>query len=97
MLVGNVGNLLIFREKVLDHRPKSVCAVEMTMYVLWTCINVNRKDVHAWMISFNGKICIKNLGVWHSFEKMKLQLCFFLKKPSLVFIENTFYPKNSIL
>ena len=29
--------------------------------------------------------CIKNIGVWHSFEKMKPQLCFFLKKtfPSL--------------
>ena len=24
--------------------------------------------------------CIKNIGVWHSFEKMKPQLCFFLKK-----------------
>ena len=40
-------NLLIFREKFLDIRPKSVCADEMTMYVHWTCINVNRKDVHA--------------------------------------------------
>ena len=28
--------------------------------------------------------CIKNIGVWHSFEKMKPQLCFFLKKPFLV-------------
>ena len=27
--------------------PKSVCAVEVTMYVDWTCMNVNRKDVHA--------------------------------------------------
>ena len=34
-------------------RPKSGCAVEMTMYVHWTCINVNRKDVHTSMISFN--------------------------------------------
>ena len=25
------------------------------------------------------KICIKNMGVKHSFEKMKLQLCFFKK------------------
>ena len=25
------------------------------MYVDWTCMNVNRKDVHARMISFNGK------------------------------------------
>ena len=36
-------------------------------------------------------ICIKNIGVWHSFEKMKPQLCFFLKKPFLVkvaFCEN---------
>ena len=31
------------------------------------------------------KICIKNMGVEHCFEKMKPQLCFFsLKKPSLV-------------
>ena len=29
--------------------------------------------------------CIKNIGVWHSFEKMKPQLCFFLKKPFLVY------------
>ena len=28
--------------------------------------------------------CIKNIGVCHSFEKMKPQLCFFLKKPFLV-------------
>ena len=27
---------------------------------------------------------IKNNGVWHSFEKMKPQLCFFFKKPFLV-------------
>ena len=51
----NVGNLLFLREKVLDIRPKSVCADETTMYVHWTCININRKDVHAWMISFYGK------------------------------------------
>ena len=25
-----------FRQKVLDLKPKSVCAVEMTMYVHWT-------------------------------------------------------------
>ena len=43
----NVGNLLIFREKFLDLKPKSVCAVEITMYVHSICINVNRKDVHA--------------------------------------------------
>ena len=45
----------MFREKFLDIRPKSVCAVEMKMYVHLTCINVNRKDVHASMISFNCK------------------------------------------
>ena len=45
--------ILIFRENVLHLRLKSVCAVEMTMYVHWTCINVNRKDVHTSMISFN--------------------------------------------
>ena len=28
-------------------QAKSVCAVEVTMYVDWTCMNVNRKDVHA--------------------------------------------------
>ena len=33
--------------KVLDLRPKSVCAVEMTMYVHRTCINRNRKDNYA--------------------------------------------------
>ena len=43
----NIDNLLIFREKVLHLRPKSVCAVKMTMYVQWACIDVNRKDVHA--------------------------------------------------
>ena len=51
----------------------------MTMYVHWICININREDVYARMISINGKICIKNMGALHSFEKMKPQLCFFLK------------------
>ena len=55
MISEYVGNLLIFREEVLDLRPKPVCAVKMTMYVHWTCINVSRKDVHALMISINGK------------------------------------------
>ena len=32
---------------MLDLRPKSVCAVEMTMYVHWTFIIRNRKDDHA--------------------------------------------------
>ena len=41
LISENVGNLLIFREKVLDPRPKSV---EMTIHVLhWTCVNINRK------------------------------------------------------
>ena len=31
----------------LDLRPKSVCTVEMTMYVHWTRIIRNRKDDHA--------------------------------------------------
>ena len=35
------------------------------------------------------KICIKNMDVYHSFEKMKPQLCFFLKKASLGF--NLYY------
>ena len=83
MISENVGNLLMLREKVLDLRPKSVCAVEMTMYLHWTCINVNRKDVHASMISFNGKY-IKNMGAYHGFEKNETATMFFLKKPSLV-------------
>ena len=33
--------------------------------------------------------CIKNIGVLHSFEKMKPQLCFFFKKPSLVTTSKT--------
>ena len=39
--------LINFYRKSSRSRPTSVCAVEMTMYVDWTCINVNRKDVHA--------------------------------------------------
>ena len=36
------GNQLVnFREQVLNLIPKSVCAVEITIYVDWTCINVN--------------------------------------------------------
>ena len=36
-----VGNLLIYKEKVPDPRSKSVCAVEMAMYVLhWTSVNI---------------------------------------------------------
>ena len=29
-------------------------------------------------------ICIKNIGVWHSFEKNETATMFFLKKPFLV-------------
>ena len=36
------------------------------------------------MFMLEIKICIKNIGVQHSLEKIKLQLCFFLKKPFLV-------------
>ena len=51
----------------------------MTMYFHWTCINVNRKDVHASMISFNGKY-INNMGAYHGFEKNEIAtMCFFLK------------------
>ena len=59
------GQLINFQKKVPDLRPKSVCAVEMAMYVRWTCINVNRKDVHASMISVDGKdmYSLKNMGV----------------------------------
>ena len=49
----NERNLLIITENVLDLGPKPVCAVEITMYVHWTCINVNRKVVHVSMISIN--------------------------------------------
>ena len=45
--VTKCRQLIIFREKILDLGPKSFCAVEMTMYVHWTCININRQDVHA--------------------------------------------------
>ena len=34
------GFTVIFRENVLDLRPKSFCAVEMTMYVHWTCVSI---------------------------------------------------------
>ena len=61
---------------LLFYRIKLVCAVEMTMYFHWTCINVNRKDVHASMISFNGKY-INNMGAYHGLKRMKPQLCFF--------------------
>ena len=37
-ILFNVGNLLIFREKVLDLRPKLIRAVEMPMFVHWTSI-----------------------------------------------------------
>ena len=73
----NVGNLLIFREKILDLRPKSVCAVKMT-FVHWTCINVNRKDVHASMISFNGKDYVLRIWVYSSVEKNETATMFFL-------------------
>ena len=36
-----VTQLTIFREKLLDVRPKSICAIEMTMYVHWRCMNIN--------------------------------------------------------
>ena len=38
--------LIIFREKFLHLRRKSVCVVEMTKSVHWTGSNANRKDVH---------------------------------------------------
>ena len=36
------------QRKVLYIRLKSIWVVEM--YILWTCINVNKEDVHAWVI-----------------------------------------------
>ena len=53
------------------------------MYFHWTCINVNRKDVHASMISFNGKY-IKNMGACHGSEKNETAAMCFLRKTSLV-------------
>ena len=35
--------------------------------------------------------CIKNIGVWHSFEKNETATMFFLKKPFLVLLGNHFY------
>ena len=37
----------LYIKKCPDLRPKSLSAVEVTMNVDWTCMNVNRKDVHA--------------------------------------------------
>ena len=39
--------IIIFREIVLDLRNKPVCEVEMTMYVNWRCINIDRKDDYS--------------------------------------------------
>ena len=36
-----INNLSIFRDKVLNLRLKSVCALDM--YIHWTCLNINRK------------------------------------------------------
>ena len=36
MISEIVGNLLILIKKVLDLRPKSVCAVEVTMYRIYS-------------------------------------------------------------
>ena len=53
MLSGPVVCILMFRVKgpYLSfgtlYEDKIYCAVEVTMYVDWTCMNVNRKDVHA--------------------------------------------------
>ena len=52
----NVLNLLIFREYFLDLRLKSVCAVKMTMYVHWTCMNINRKNMPE-LFNLMKKIC----------------------------------------
>ena len=46
------------------HGPCFICVkIDLPDYVHWTRINVNKKDVHASMISFNGKIYIKNMDV----------------------------------
>ena len=47
------------------------------MYVHWTLTNINRKDVHASMISFNGKDMYRvlRIRVYSTvLKKMKLQL-----------------------
>ena len=41
----------------------------MTIYVHWTCININRKEVHAWMFSINGKTMYKKYGCIAQFDK----------------------------
>ena len=69
----NVGNSLLLEKKFYI----SGCAVEMTIYVHWTCININRKDVHTLMISINGKnmneeygcMVLKNITVTMIFLK----------------------------
>ena len=38
------------------------------------------------MVDLIENICIKNMGVYHSFIKMKPQLYFFLKKPQLYYL-----------
>ena len=55
----------------------------MTIYVHWTCININKKDVHARMISMIEKICIRNTATM-----------FFLKIPSLVIIYHRYIYKE---
>ena len=42
----NVGFLLIPEVKVLYLRLKSIWAVEMKIYVHWTCIYVNKENVY---------------------------------------------------
>ena len=42
-------------KKGVDLRDTLVCEVDMTMYFYWTCLNINRKDVHAGMNLIYGK------------------------------------------
>ena len=48
----NIGNLLIFREKVLDLSPKSVGVVEMTLYFSLDMYKVKKKRCSC-LIDFN--------------------------------------------
>ena len=71
---------IIFREKFLHLRHKSVCVVEMIKSVHWTSLNVNRKDVHT-NDSFNYNRILVCTTVLNINETATM---FFLEKPSLV-------------
>ena len=65
------------------------------VYMTWKKI----KNIHAWMISHNGKDVYHEYGYKQSFENIKLQLCFFSKKfssyPELRYRVHTIKIKHS--